>query len=39
MEILTKKFNIATEGFNDIIDITGNVQKLLIIHLYQKGML
>jgi secondary thiamine-phosphate synthase enzyme len=29
MEIITKKFNIATEGFTDIIDITGNVQETI----------
>ncbi|MCW8848511.1 MAG: secondary thiamine-phosphate synthase enzyme YjbQ [Melioribacteraceae bacterium] len=29
MEIVTKNFNIATEGFNDIIDITGNVQETI----------
>jgi secondary thiamine-phosphate synthase enzyme len=29
MEIVTKNFNIATEGFNDIIDITGNVQEMI----------
>ncbi len=29
MEIITKWFNVATEGFNDIIDITGNVQKIV----------
>lgn len=26
MEIVTKQFNVATEGFNDIVDITGKVQ-------------
>lgn len=29
MEIITKWFNVATEGFNDIIDITSNVQKIV----------
>lgn len=29
MEIITKWFNVSTEGFNDIIDITGNVQKIV----------
>ena len=29
MEIITKNFNLTTEGFNHIIDITGHVQNII----------
>lgn len=37
MEIVTKWFNVATEGFNDIIDITGNVQKIVDESEFSEG--
>ena len=37
MEIITKSFNVSTEGFTDIIDITGNVQKLVDESEFSEG--